>query len=100
MNVGTAEDLKILKVRGNLSEEEKNGLKELLKEYVDIFAWSYNDMLGLDPLIVVHKLHTREEAKPKRQKLRCFKLDLLLKIKEEVKKLLEVGFIEVSDYPE
>jgi hypothetical protein len=28
----------------------------LLQEYLDLFAWSYKDMLGLDTSIVVHKI--------------------------------------------
>ncbi|RDY12188.1 hypothetical protein CR513_03047, partial [Mucuna pruriens] len=34
----------------------RQSLLELLKEYVDIFAWSYRDMPGLDSDIVKHKL--------------------------------------------
>ncbi|RDY06282.1 hypothetical protein CR513_09767, partial [Mucuna pruriens] len=32
-------------------------LIKLLKEYADVFAWSYQDMPGLDREIVEHKLH-------------------------------------------
>ena len=57
-------------------------------------------MLGLNPSIVVYKLPTKEDIKPKKQKLRIFRDGLFLKIKEEVKKLLDVRFIEVCDVTE
>ena len=56
-------------------------------------------MPGLDTDIVVHRLPLREECVPVKQKLRRIKLEMLLKIKEEVKKQLDAGFLEVSKYP-
>ena len=43
-------------------------------------------MPGLDTDIVVHRLSLREECAPVKQKLRRVKPEMLLKIKEEVKK--------------
>ena len=57
-------------------------------------------MPGLDTNIVVHRLPLREEYAPIKQKLRRVKPEMLLKIKEEVKKQLDVGFLEVSKYPQ
>jgi hypothetical protein len=42
----------------------------LLQEYSDVFAWSYEDMPGLDTNIVVHKIPLEEGCKPVKQKLR------------------------------
>ena len=97
--MGTEENPKNLKVRESLTEELKEQMITLLGEHLDVFAWSYEDMPGLDPSIVVHQLPTQEDVKPKKQKLRRFRPDLLLKIKEEIRKLFEVRFIEVSNYP-
>ena len=72
---------------------------DLLREYSDVFAWSYQDMSGLDTNIVVHRLPLREECALIKQKLRRIKPEMLLKIKEEVKKQLDAGFLEVSKYP-
>ena len=68
------------------SPTTKEKLIELLREYSDVFAWSYQDMPGLDTDIVVHCLPLREECAPVKQKLRRDKPEMLLKIKEEVKK--------------
>ena len=57
-------------------------------------------MPGLDTNIVVHRLPLREECPPVKQKLRKMKPKMLLKIKEEVRKQLDAGFLEMSKYPE
>ena len=36
----------------------------LLKEYKDVFAWSYQEMLGLSPNLVTHELKVDPNAKP------------------------------------
>jgi hypothetical protein len=36
----------------------------LFKEFRDIFAWSYEEMSGIDPYIVVHEINTYPGAKP------------------------------------
>ena len=65
-----------------------------------MFAWSYQDMPGLDTDIVVYRLPLREECISVKQKLRRVKPEMLLKIKEEVKKQLDAGFLEVAKYPQ
>ena len=55
-------------------------------------------MPGLDTDIVIHRLPLREECTPIKKKLRRLKPEILLKIKEEVKKQLDAGFLEVSKY--
>ena len=55
-------------------------------------------MSDLDTDIVVHRLPLREECVPIKQKLRRVKPEMLLKIKEEVKKQLDAGFLEVAKY--
>ena len=57
-------------------------------------------MPGLDTDIVVHRLPLRKECMPVKQKLRRVKPEMLLKIKEEVKKQLDAGFLEVAKYPQ
>ncbi|GKU89512.1 hypothetical protein SLEP1_g3641 [Rubroshorea leprosula] len=61
---------------------------------------SQKDMPGLDPDITIHAIPLYYEAKLVKQKLRRMKPEVLLKVKEEVQKLLDVNFIEVAMYPE
>ena len=46
------------------------------------------------------RLPLKEECAPIKQKLKKVKLEMLLKIKEEVKKQLDARFLEVSKYPQ
>ena len=70
-----------------------------MNEYVEIFAWSYEDMPGLDPDIVVHRLPTREDCPPVKQKARRMRPDMSEKIKAEVMKQFNAGFLVVPSYP-
>ena len=56
INLGSDTDKKEVKIGAALNEDVKKGLIDLLKEFVDVFAWSYTDMPGLDTDIVTHKL--------------------------------------------
>ncbi|KAE8653093.1 hypothetical protein Csa_019950, partial [Cucumis sativus] len=57
-------------------------------------------MPNLDTEIVTHRLPRKPECKPIRQKLRKLKPEMLIKIKEEVKKQFDVGFLVVAKYPD
>jgi len=100
INLGSEEDRKEVKIGTSIKSSTRTELINLLQEYVGVFAWSYQDMPGLDTDIVVHRLPLKPECKPVQQKLRRMKPEMLLKIKEEVKKQLEAGFLEVAKYPE
>ncbi|XP_070007748.1 uncharacterized protein [Nicotiana sylvestris] len=69
----------------------KESWEEIIKalfEYKDIFAWSYDDMPVLSTDLVVHKFSIDPAFHPVKQKLRKFKTDMSVKIKEEVTKQL------------
>ena len=53
----------------NSSPEEVQTYMTLFKEFRDVFAWTYEEMPGIDPSIVVHEIKTYPDAKPFRQKL-------------------------------
>ena len=75
------------------SREEIQIYTELFKEYRDVFAWSYEEMPGIDPSIVQHEIKTYENAKPVRKKLRPVNPRKAATIKSEEEKLLKEGFI-------
>ena len=97
INLGTEEDKKELKIVNN---PEKEQMINLFKEFSDVFAWSYQDMPGLDPQIASHKIPLYPDVSPKKQKLRRMNPEMSLKIKEEVMKQWEAGFLEVAKYPQ
>ena len=99
INIGSAEDLKPICVNANLSPEEEIAYTELLKEYNDVFTWTYKEMPGLDPKVVVHYLSIRHGVRPTKQAQRRFWPELIAQIEVEVNKLIEVGFIREVKYP-
>ena len=99
INLGTKEDRKEVKVGANLEPSVKERLVQLLNEYVEIFAWSYEDMPGLDTDIVVHRLPKREDYPPIKQKVRRMRPNMFEKIKAEVMKQFNAGFLAVTTYP-
>ena len=92
--MGTLENPKDVKIGLTLSSEEQEELTKLLKEFPELFAWSYEDMPGIDPDIVQHRISTLPKVRPVKQKLRRMKPEWMLKIKEEVIKQLKAGFIK------
>ena len=100
INLGTEEDKKEIKVGANLELNVKECLIQLLHDYVEIFSWSYEDMPGLDADIVVHCLPTKEDYPPVKQKVHRMRPDMSEKIKAEVMKQFNAGFLVVTSYPQ
>jgi hypothetical protein len=65
----------------------------LFKEFCDIFTWSYEEMPGIDPEIVVHEIKTYPGAKPVQQRLHPVHPRKAAAIKLEVEKLMKASFI-------
>ncbi|RVW93818.1 Transposon Ty3-G Gag-Pol polyprotein [Vitis vinifera] len=71
IDFGIADQPRELRIRLDLSIDERDSLVQLLKSYLDFLAWSYEDMSGLNPSIV----------------------------KEDIQNQLSVGFLLVVEYP-
>ena len=63
-----------------------------MREYIDVFAWNYEDMPGLDPQIAMHR-YIKPDVKPVKQQQRRFLPDIMEDIEAEVHKLIACGFI-------
>ncbi|KAI5444789.1 hypothetical protein KIW84_013172 [Lathyrus oleraceus] len=48
VNLGSEDDVKEVKIGFRMCPDVKKGLIDLLREYSDVFAWSYQDMPGSD----------------------------------------------------
>ncbi|RDX64239.1 hypothetical protein CR513_57228, partial [Mucuna pruriens] len=90
VNLGESKEEKEIWVGKQMLLDLRQKLVELLKEYANVFAWSYRDMLGLDNSIVEHKLPLLPNVAPS---------EVSLKIKEEVEKQWNAGFLAVAEYP-
>lgn len=85
LNVG------LTKHQGKHSWTSEEGLK--------MFAWICAHMPGLDPQMVMCKLIVREGTRSVKQASRNFQSDLEVHIKQEIQKLLDVGFIRPIHHP-
>jgi len=62
------EPMKTIRVGTTMSVDTKKKLVQFLKENLDIFAWSDEDMLGISPEIIQHKLDVDPEKTPVQQR--------------------------------
>jgi hypothetical protein len=92
-NIGTKKDPKFVKLSSSLSREQRAKYTELLKEFSDVFAWTYEDLRTYDTSVIEHKIPLKEEAKPFRQKLRQINPMLLPIMEKEVKNLFDAKII-------
>ena len=74
-------------------------LMAFLRDNQDVFAWSHEDMPGIDLSVIIHRLNVSLSFSPVRQKKRVFAQERDKAIVEEVRKFLEVGFIREVYYP-
>jgi hypothetical protein len=77
----------------NCTPNEVVSYTALFKEFRDVFAWSYEEMPGIDPSIVVHEIKSYPDVKLVRKKLHPVHPKKVAAIKSEVEKLLKSGFI-------
>ena len=59
---------KTTRIGTTLSLEMRSMLIQLLKENLDIFAWSHEDMPSISPKVIEHKLNVNPKRKPVQQK--------------------------------
>jgi hypothetical protein len=76
-----------------IHDVEKETYKELLSEYQDMFAWLNTDLTGIAPEYGEQRIDLKEGSSPIRQTQYRLNPKYSLKVKEELDKLLEAGFI-------
>ena len=87
-------------IGSKLAEDLKHPLIHFLKQNKDVFAWKQEDMGGIDPVIITHRLNVGPSFKPVKQKRRSFTPERQKAINEEVAKLFQVEAIREVEYPE
>jgi hypothetical protein len=73
--------------------EQKLKYIELFKEYLDVFAWGYEDLKAYDTRIIQHRIPIKQDQKPFRQKLRRINPKLRPLIENEIKKMYDAKII-------
>ena len=89
---------KFTRIGTSMKEKVKKDLIQFLRKSVDVFVWSHDDMLGIDPNVITHRLNVYPSSKPVRQKKRVFAPERDKAIKEEVQKLTTAQFIRKVYY--
>ena len=70
IDFGTLDQPREIRIGSSLSPDERNRFIDLLRSYLDVFAWSYEDMHGLDSSIVQHHVPILPHARSAKQKLK------------------------------
>ncbi|KAL0373855.1 UNVERIFIED_CONTAM: Retrovirus-related Pol polyprotein from transposon gypsy [Sesamum radiatum] len=92
---------KVTRIGSKMSKVVETMMVEFLKENVDMFAWSPSDFQGINPEeVIVHRLNVDPTMRPVKQKKRSFGVERNKVIEEEVKKLLEAGYVSEVQYTE
>ncbi|XP_050211341.1 uncharacterized protein LOC126661533 [Mercurialis annua] len=100
INLGTDESPKPININVGLDEGFREQLVALLIEFRDCFAWSYDEMPGLDPDIAEHKLPLKSGFRPFRQPPRRMSKEVDTLIQDEIKRLEDAKFIREAQYTE
>ncbi|XP_052484280.1 uncharacterized protein LOC105786759 [Gossypium raimondii] len=64
LEIVSLEEGKEVKIGIDISAKTRQDLIELLREFKDVFAWSYQDIPWLSTDIVVHRLPIKKDCKP------------------------------------
>ena len=64
IDFGAPDPPKEIRIGSFLSPDERSRLIDLLRSYLDVFAWSYEDMIGLNPIIIQHHLPILPHVRP------------------------------------
>lgn len=98
-NLGTRDNPKLIKLLKSLPLEQKLKYVELMREFQDVFAWSYEDLKSYDTPIIQHTITLKENQKSFRQKLRRINLVVLPSIEKEIKCMYEARIIAPIRFP-
>jgi len=65
----------------------------VLIQNANLFAWTFEYMFWVDPEVILHKLFSYKEARPRLKKKRKLKDEKRKGFKKEVEKLINASFI-------
>ena len=94
------DDKKTTRIGTSMVKEIRDSIVQFLRENVDVFTWSHDDMPGISTKVIVHKLNVNLSMRPVKQKRWVFAPERNAAVMEEVDKLLTASFIRGVYYPE
>jgi len=72
-------------------------LIKLLKEFTIIFVYTYKDLKGIPPKIVLHRIELDTIVPPIHQTRCQLNFNYVIIVKQDIDKLLDVGFIKLVE---
>ena len=55
---------KFTRIGTGMKEKTKQDLVQFLRKSINVFVWSYEDMPGIDPSVIAHRLNVYLSSKP------------------------------------
>ena len=96
-NLGTTDDSKLVKLNANLNPQLTTAATLLFRKYRDVFAFSYEDLRGIQEHIATHRIELDTAISPSHQAWYCMNPNYAKAIKEDLERLLKADFIEPVD---
>ena len=95
--LGPVESLPMI-IASDLVDAQEEKLLDVLREYKEAIGWTIEDIKGINPSLVMHKIHLEEYAKPSRDPQRRLGLAMQEVVRTKVIKLLDARIIyPISD---
>ena len=93
INIGIEEEPRKIKIGKGTSKKERKNLVELVKEFRDVFAFTYDELKAYRDDVFQHTIPLRPDSKPFRQKLKRINPKLAHMVQQELQKMLATGII-------
>ena len=87
-------------IGSKLEEDIKRPFIRFLKQNMEVIAWKQENMGGIDPAVITHRLNVSPSFKPFKQKRRSFAPERQKAINAEVDKVLQSNAIREVEYLE
>ncbi len=93
LNLGSDEEPKEVLINAILPSVFQAQIKKVLMEYIYVFAWSYKELKGIPREICEHEIELMVNVQLAKQKQYKLNPNYALKVRKNLDKLLDVGFI-------
>jgi hypothetical protein len=95
--LGLAESFLVI-IASDLIDAQEEELLGVLREHREVIGWTIEDIKGISPSLVMHKIHLEENSKPSREPQRRLNPAMQEVVRAEVIKLLDARIIyPISD---
>ena len=100
LNVGSGSEERNIQIFNQLNPSELKTWTKFFQDNIKTFAWSYKDLRGVSPSICEHHIELEDGARPIRQRPHRLNPKYSLLVKEEIEKLINIGFIYPAPHSE